>query len=78
MINYQIIYDRVNEENADLIDYSDMNFAACKMTRRSMEEYIFMLNDSPISWSSKHQSMMTLFTTEMKYYALSQTVKKTM
>src|SRR5438046_2750911 len=46
--NYQIIY-RMNEENADLIDYSDMNFAVCKMTCRSTGEYIFMLNENLIS-----------------------------
>ena len=37
-----------------------------------------MLNNDLISWSSKHQSMMTLFTTETEYYALSQIVKETM
>ena len=77
IVNYWIIYSRVNEKNADLINYSDTNFAVCKMTCRSTEEYIFMLNNDLISWSSKHQSMMILFTTEIKYYALSQTVKKT-
>ncbi len=77
MTNYQIIYDEVNEENMNLIDYSDTNFAACKMTHRSTKEYIFMLNDDLISWSSKCQSTMTLFTTEAEYYALSQAVKKT-
>ena len=74
--NYRIIYGGVNEENADLIGYSDTNFAACKMTRRSTGEYIFMLNEGPISWSSKHQSMVALFTTEAEYYAFSQAVKK--
>ena len=78
IVNYWIIYSRVNEKNADLINYSDTNFAVCKMTCISTKEYIFMLNDDFISWSSKHQSMMTLFTTETEYYALSQTVKKTM
>jgi len=51
--DYQIIYDRVNEENMNLIDYSDVNFAVCKIIYRSMKEYIFMLNDDFISWSSK-------------------------
>ena len=66
----------MNEENADLIDYSDANFAVCKMTRRSTGEYIFMLNEGPISWSSKRQSTVALFTIEAEYYALSQAVKE--
>ena len=37
-----------------------------------------MLNDDLILWSSKHQFIMILFTTETEYYALSQTVKKIM
>ena len=78
MTDYWIIYDKVNEENTNLINNSDTNFAVCKMMHRSMREYIFMLNEDFISWSSKHQSTVALFITEAEYYALSQMIKKTM
>ena len=74
--DYHIIYDRINEKSADLVDYSDSNFNICRVTRWSTDKYIFMLNRNSISWSSKKQSTMTLSITETEYYALSQIIKK--
>ena len=76
--DYHIIYDELKDKNknADLVEYSDSNFDACRTTRQSTGEYIFMLNRSSVSWSSKRQSTVALSTTETEYYALSQAVKK--
>ena len=74
--NYYIIYNSISDENANLIKYSNSNFRACRLTRRSTENYIFMLNEGPISWSSKRQSTVALSTTEAEYYALSQAIKE--
>jgi len=76
MYNYCIDYSKTTEAEADLVEYSDLNFRACKITRQSTEKYIFMLNDESVSWSSKHQSTVALSTTEAEYYALSQIIKK--
>src|SRR5436189_5892955 len=75
MTDYQIIYGEVGDD-IDLVGYLDANFAACKVTRKSTDGYIFMLNEGPISWSSKRQSTVALFTIEAEYYALSQAVKE--
>ena len=49
MMNYHIIYDRINEKNANLVEYSDLNFDVCKMTKQSTNKYIFMLNRDSVS-----------------------------
>ena len=49
--------------------YSDANHRGCKDTGRSTGAYIVKIGTGVISWMSKHQSIVALFTTEAEYMA---------
>lgn len=43
----------------DLIAYSDADWGGCPVTRRSTSGYYVFLGHNILSWSSKHQSMIS-------------------
>jgi hypothetical protein len=53
----------------DLEGYIDSAFADCKLTRKSTSGYLFNVNNSPITWRSGRQSIVTTSTTESEYVA---------
>jgi hypothetical protein len=55
--------------SCSLIDYSDSDFARCKMDRKSTSRTCHFLGNSLISWHSKKQVSVALSTTEAKYVA---------
>ena len=59
-----------------LIGYSDSDWAGDKFDRKSTTGYCFMLNGSPICWSSKKQLTVALSSTEAEYMALTQATKE--
>ena len=58
--------------NRRLIGYSDADYAADKMSRRSTTGYVFKLADAPITYSSMLQKSTALSTCEAEYMALTE------
>ena len=56
--------------------YSDTNHGGCKNTGHSTGAYIVKIGTGIVSWMSKHQSIVALFTTEAKYMAACEAEKE--
>ncbi len=54
-------------EKVKLVGYVDADFAGCKRTRKSTGGWLFLINGTPVSWSSKRQSTIASSTTEAEY-----------
>ena len=55
----------------DFHGYSDAGWSQDPENSWSTSDFLFMSNCGAISWSSKQQSMVALFTTKLEYIALS-------
>ena len=53
--------------------YSDSSWADGSYSRRSTAGYVFKLNNSPISWSSRRQATVSTSTCEAEYFAQTET-----
>jgi hypothetical protein len=53
----------------ELIGYSDLDYAGCKVERRSTSDTCQLLGRSLVSWSSKKQNSVALSTAEAEYIA---------
>jgi hypothetical protein len=53
----------------DLLGYSDLDYADCKVDRKSTTGTYQFLGRSLVSWSSKKQNLVALSTTEAEYVA---------
>ena len=51
----------------ELIGYSDLDYAGCKVDRKSISEGCHLLGRSLVSWSSKKQNSVALSTAEAEY-----------
>jgi hypothetical protein len=56
----------------DLIEYSDSDYAGCKVERKITSRTCQFLGRSMVSWSSKKQTSVVLCTTEAEYVAAGQ------
>lgn len=56
-------------QKAELLAYSDSDYAGDLDDRKSTSGYVFMLGSGVISWSSKKQPVVTLSTTEAEFIA---------
>ena len=65
LIDIGIIY-RI-KENRHLIDYSDTDYAADKMSKWFTTEYVFKLTDALITYFSMLQKSTALFTCKAEY-----------
>jgi len=66
-----IVYLRQNAPILRLFGYSDANWGGDRNDRKSHTGYLFMLNGSPVSWTSKKQTTVAVSTMEAEYMALS-------
>lgn len=73
-VNLSITYRRINDVN--LIGYSDADYAGCLDTRKSTSGFVFLLNGSPVTWSTQKQSVVAQSTTEAEYIALALATKE--
>ena len=68
---YSISYLKGNNSNLRLWGFTDANWGGDKNDRKSHTGYLFCLNGSPISWTSKKQTTVATSTMEAEYMALS-------
>jgi hypothetical protein len=54
---------------AELFGYTDSDYAGDQNDRKSTSGYVFMMNSTAVSWSSKKQPVVTLSTTEAEFIA---------
>lgn len=55
--------------------YSDADYESCADSRKSISGVIIMLNNGPIIWSSRKQSIVVTSTSEAKYVAAYEACK---
>ncbi|XP_060212067.1 uncharacterized mitochondrial protein AtMg00810-like [Lycium barbarum] len=63
-----------NSTDFSLQAYSDSDWAACPMSRRSVTGFFVLLGGCPISWKSKKQPTVSLSSAEAEYRALRKVV----
>nr|CAN82347.1 hypothetical protein VITISV_040746 [Vitis vinifera] len=54
-------------DNFELIEYSDADFAGCKVERKSTSGTYHFVGHSLVSWHSKKQNLVALFTAKAEY-----------
>lgn len=62
--------------NNQLIAFSDSDCASCPNTRKSVSGIVLMLNNGPVAWSSRKQSIMATSTTDAEYVAMCEAAKE--
>ena len=76
-INLSIVFrGNRSSESLNLMTYSDSDYAADKLNRKSILGYALKLADAPIAWMSRKQASVATSTTEAEYMALSTCVKE--
>ena len=69
-INTGILFpNKDNNNSEELVGYTDANWGGDRDDRKSTIGYIFMYGATPISWSSKKQSIVALSSCEAEYVA---------
>ncbi|GJY79712.1 ribonuclease H-like domain-containing protein [Tanacetum coccineum] len=66
-----------SSSTTDLVAYSDADWAGCPTTRRSTSSYCVFLGNNLLSWSSKHQAMLSHSSAEAEYRGVANAVSKT-
>jgi hypothetical protein len=72
--NNGITYKK-GKERMNLVGYVDADWGGAE-DRKSTTGYLFLLNNAPISWTSKKQQTVALSSTEAEYIALAQATKE--
>ncbi|CAF2066949.1 unnamed protein product [Rotaria magnacalcarata] len=73
--NNGITYKKGKEDKVSLVGYADADWGGAE-DRKSTTGYLFLLNGSPISWTSKKQQTVALSSTEAEYIALAHATKE--
>ena len=71
-MHYELVY---KESLQALTEYIDFDWAD-DSTRRSTFDYLFNVDSDAISWSSKRQATVALFTCEAEYIDQTLTIKE--
>ena len=76
-INLSIVFrGNRSSESLNLMTYSDSDYAADKLNRKSILGYALKLADASIVWMSWKQASVAMFITEAEYMTLSTCVKE--
>jgi hypothetical protein len=70
------IHFRPDSDDADLVGYTDSDWANDKIDRKSIGSYVFLFNGGPISWQSRKQKMIATSTYEAEYTAFLEVSKE--
>ncbi|SLM39725.1 probable transposable element [Lasallia pustulata] len=73
MVDADLVYQRPPTQ---LEDYTDADWAGDKDTQPSTSGFVFSIGSGAISWSSKCQPMVALFTCEAEYIGQTQATKE--
>ena len=73
--NLGLVYKN-NNNNIDLIAYSDADWGSDTTDRKSISGYVIYLGGNLISWSTQKQSIVALSTQHAEYIALSELCKE--
>jgi hypothetical protein len=74
--NFCLELGRRNEGKINLVGWSDASWAQDVDTRRSVGGYVFSIDDSSVSWSSKRQPSIAMSTLEAEYIASANATKE--
>lgn len=58
-------------DDVKLTGFTDSDWAGCQDERKSTSGYLFLIGDTPVSWSTKKQTSVALSTAEAEYAAAS-------
>lgn len=75
-LTHGLVFTSTGSNAADLVGYSDSDFAAVADGRKSTGAYVFMLAGAPISHQAKQQPFIALSTCEAEYMALVEAGKE--
>ncbi|GAU38979.1 hypothetical protein TSUD_378550 [Trifolium subterraneum] len=68
--NYGVLFSYSKDSSKlELTGFSDPNWCGDKVDRRSTSGYVFKLQNAPVSWCSKKQSVIALSSCEAEYVA---------
>lgn len=62
--------------SADVVGYSDSDYASDIETRKSTTGYLFLMNNGPITWTSRKQQTIALSTMEAEFMAACDATKE--
>ncbi|XP_071704493.1 uncharacterized mitochondrial protein AtMg00810-like [Rutidosis leptorrhynchoides] len=66
-MDYGVFYKRGS--SSELIGYADSDYTGDQEDSKSTSEYVFMMGEGAVAWSSRKQPIVTLSSTEAEYVA---------
>ncbi|XP_062026089.1 secreted RxLR effector protein 161-like isoform X2 [Rosa rugosa] len=68
--NYMLVYRRVEDQELEVIGYTDSDYKGCIDDLKSTSGYIYMLAGGAVSWRSVKQSLTATSTMQAEYVAI--------
>jgi hypothetical protein len=75
-VDYSLVLGERNDGDVNLVGWSDASWAQDPDTRKSVSGYVFSIDGSSVSWSSKKQSVVATSTVEAEYIASANATKE--